>query len=47
MALLHPVGVRPQDKRKGDLTKHLAHKHDIGVEWHSCNQPGCDYKAKR
>ena len=21
--------------------------HDIGVEWHSCTQPGCGYRAKR
>ena len=26
---------------------HLAHKHDIGVEWHSCTQPGCNFRGKQ
>ncbi|GMI08346.1 hypothetical protein TrVE_jg1921 [Triparma verrucosa] len=31
-------------KRKDDLRRHKANVHDIGVQWHFCDQ--CDYKAK-
>jgi len=29
------------------LNQHLAHKHDIGLEWHHCLEENCDYKSKR
>lgn len=31
-------------KAAGDLTKHLANIHEIGVRWHHC--PHCNYKVK-
>ena len=31
-------------KSKGDLTKHLAFKHNINVKWYKCDI--CEYKAK-
>lgn len=26
---------------------HLANKHNINVTWHTCDQPGCDFKTKK
>ena len=38
--------MRTKTKTKADLKKHQANVHDIGVVWHSCDAPGCEYKAK-
>ena len=31
----------------GNLVKHMAHKHDIGVIWYACTEPGCSHRSKQ
>ena len=35
-----------QSKHKSYLKRHLAYKHNIGVEWFPCTELNCDYKFK-
>ena len=34
-------------KTAGNLRRHKADAHGIGVVWHHCDVGACDYKAKR
>ena len=39
-------GCNYKTKQAGNLKKHKANKHDIGVTWHECDQPNCKFKCK-
>ena len=40
-------GCNYKAKLRGNIKRHLACVHDIGVTWHTCPQDGCEYKAKQ
>ena len=39
-------GCKYRAKQRGEIKKHLADIHDVGITWHTCPQEGCEYKTK-